>query len=77
MRSDGRNSQLYFSFAIGGRNVFTTYPDEIPIARHAGGRHIEYSPYGFNSAYYYARLGYLCVASYQQANASPQNDKRS
>ena len=46
------------TFAIGGHNVFNTYPDENPIALYVGERYSEYSPFGFNGAYYYARLSY-------------------
>ena len=36
----------------------------------------EVSPFGFNGAYYYARLGYSFGTSFKQANASPGIDKR-
>ena len=56
--------ELAYSFkrgmtlAIGGQNVFNTYPDENPIALNVGERYSESSPFGFNGAYYYARLSY-------------------
>ena len=63
--------ELAYSFkrnvtlAIGGRNVFDTYPDENPIASSVGERYSEYSPFGFNGAYYYARLSYSFGSAFQ------------
>ena len=44
--------------AIGAQNAFDTYPDESARAMSVGERYSEYTPWGFNGAYYYARLGY-------------------
>ncbi len=44
--------------AIGAQNAFDTYPDERERALSVGERYSEYTPWGFNGAYYYARLGY-------------------
>ena len=63
--------ELAYSFkrnltlAIGGRNVFDTYPDENPIALSVGERYSEYSPFGFNGAYYYARLSCSFGSAFQ------------
>ena len=44
--------------AIGARNVLDTYPDESARAMSVGEKYSEYTPWGFNGAYYYVRLGY-------------------
>ena len=44
--------------ALGAQNAFDTYPDESARAMSVGERYSEYTPWGFNGAYYYARLGY-------------------
>ena len=44
------------TLALGSQNVFNTYPDESPNARSVGERYSEYTPWGFNGAYYYARI---------------------
>ncbi|MXY25759.1 MAG: TonB-dependent receptor [Acidobacteria bacterium] len=44
------------ALAIGSQNVFNTFPDESPNARSVGERYSEYTPWGFNGAYYYARI---------------------
>ena len=44
--------------AIGGQNAFDTYPDESARAMSVGEKYSEYTPWGFNGAYYYVRLGY-------------------
>ncbi len=53
------------TFAIGGQNVFNTYPDKNPIALYVGERYSEYSPFGFNGAYYYARLSYSLGSAFK------------
>ena len=44
--------------ALGSQNVFNTFPDESPNATSVGERYSEYTPWGFNGAYYYARIQY-------------------
>ena len=44
--------------AIGAQNVLDTYPDESARAMSVGEKYSEYTPWGFNGAYYYVRLGY-------------------
>ena len=44
--------------AFGSQNVFNTFPDESPNATSVGERYSEYTPWGFNGAYYYARIQY-------------------
>ena len=44
--------------AVGGQNVFNTYPDESARAMSVGEKYSEYTPWGFNGAYYYVRVGY-------------------
>ena len=46
------------TLAFGGQNVFNTFPDMSPNATSVGERYSEYTPWGFNGAYYYIRLGY-------------------
>ena len=49
--------------AVGAQNVFNTFPDMSPNARSVGERYSEYTPWGFNGAYYYIRLGYTWKTS--------------
>ena len=44
--------------AVGAQNVLDTYPDESARAMSVGEKYSEYTPWGFNGAYYYVRLGY-------------------
>ncbi len=45
--------------SIGAQNIFDTTPDENVGARSGvGNRYSQFSPFGFNGAYYYARLRY-------------------
>ena len=47
------------TLALGGENVFNTYPDVNgygPLT--VGNRYGQFSPFGFNGAYYYTRLNY-------------------
>ena len=44
------------TLAVGSQNVFNTFPDESPNARSVGERYSEYTPWGFNGSYYYARI---------------------
>lgn len=47
------------TFSLGGQNVFDTFPGENPGARAGvGNLYSQFSPFGFNGAYYYARLRY-------------------
>ncbi len=47
------------TFVLGGQNVFDTVPDENPGARGGvGNRYSQYSPFGFNGAFWYARVKY-------------------
>ena len=44
--------------AIGAQNLFNTYPQESARGMSVGDKYSEYTPWGFNSAYYYARIRY-------------------
>ncbi len=47
------------SIAIGVQNLLNTYPEENPgAADGVGNRYGQYSPFGFNGAYYYLRFNY-------------------
>ena len=46
------------TLAIGAQNALNTYPDESARAMSVGERYSEYTPWGFNGAYYYVRVGY-------------------
>ena len=47
------------TLSAGGQNVLNRYPDENPgAASTVGNRYGQFSPFGFNGAYYYARVGY-------------------
>lgn len=46
------------TFAVGAQNVLNTYPDVNPLAANTGNSYGQFSPFGFNGANYYARLGY-------------------
>lgn len=44
---------------LGGQNIFDETPDDNPgAAGGVGNRYSQFSPFGFNGAYYYVRLGY-------------------
>ena len=46
-------------FATGVENLLNTYPDENPYAAdNVGNMYGQFSPFGFNGAYYYSRLTY-------------------
>ena len=48
-----------FMVAIGGENVLNTYPDVNMFgAQTVGNQYAQFSPFGFNGAYYYTRLNY-------------------
>ena len=46
------------TLALGAQNAFNTYPDESARAMSVGEKYSEYTPWGFNGAYYYVRVGY-------------------
>jgi iron complex outermembrane recepter protein len=47
------------TFALGGQNVLDTYPQENPTAAAGlGNRYSQFTPFGFNGAYWYLRLQY-------------------
>ena len=46
------------TLAIGAQNLFDTYPQESARAMSVGEKYSEYTPWGFNGAYYYARIRY-------------------
>ena len=47
------------TLSAGGQNVLNRYPDENPgAAGTVGNLYGQFSPFGFNGAYYYARVGY-------------------
>lgn len=47
------------SLSIGGQNVLDTYPEDNPGARSGvGNRYSQFSPFGFNGAYWYTRISY-------------------
>ena len=46
------------TLAVGGQNAFSTYPQESARAMSVGEKYSEYTPWGFNGAYYYVRVGY-------------------
>ena len=44
---------------VGAQNVFDQYPEENPgAAAGVGNRYSQYTPFGFNGAFWYARLKY-------------------
>ena len=46
------------TLAFGAQNLFDTYPQESARAMSVGEKYSEYTPWGFNGAYYYARVRY-------------------
>ncbi len=46
------------SMTLGGNNIFDTYPDENPNADDIGNQYGQFSPFGFDGAFWYARFGY-------------------
>ncbi len=54
------------TFVLGAQNVFDTYPDENRGARSGvGNRYSQYSPFGFNGAFWYARVKYSFNTSWK------------
>ena len=52
------NLNKAITLVLGGQNVFDTFPDENPSALSVGNRYSQYSPFGFNGAFWYARVQY-------------------
>ena len=47
------------SLTLGGRNILDTYPDENPNgADSVGNKYGQFSPFGFDGAFWYAKVGY-------------------
>ncbi|CAI8003156.1 hypothetical protein GBAR_LOCUS3565 [Geodia barretti] len=47
------------TLTLGGRNILNTYPDENPnAAGSVGNKYGQFSPFGFDGAYWYAKVGY-------------------
>ena len=47
------------TLSLGGENVLNTYPDANPYAANTvGNQYGQFSPFGFNGAFYYTRLNY-------------------
>ncbi len=46
------------TLAVGGQNTFNTYPQVTARAMSVGEKYSEYTPWGFNGAYYYVRINY-------------------
>ena len=49
----------YLTFTVGARNILNTVPEEYPgAADGVGNRYGQFTPFGFNGAFYYARIRY-------------------
>ena len=46
------------SITLGGNNILNTYPDENPKSGNIGNKYGQFSPFGFDGAFWYARFGY-------------------
>ena len=47
------------ALTLGGRNILNTYPDENPnAAASVGNKYGQFSPFGFDGAFWYAKVGY-------------------
>ena len=46
------------AITIGVQNLLNTYPDENPKSGNIGNQYGQFSPFGFNGAYWYAKFGY-------------------
>ena len=47
------------TIAIGGQNIFNTYPDEHKLARdRTGNKYSQFSPFGFGGAFWYAKYSF-------------------
>ena len=60
MRSASLGLPGRLSFTLGADNVFNTYPDRIVAQNSTGGVFVYsgLSPFGYNGAFYYARLSW-------------------
>ena len=48
-----------WTLTVGGQNALNTHPGQFPgAADDSGQRYGEYSPFGFNGAFYYTKLSY-------------------
>ncbi len=48
-----------WTLTVGGTNLLNTYPEEYPgAAAGVGNRYGQFTPFGFNGAFYYTRIGY-------------------
>ena len=48
-----------WTLTVGGTNVLNTFPEEYPgAAAGVGNRFGQFTPFGFNGAFYYSRIGY-------------------
>ena len=46
------------TMTIGAQNILNSYPDENPNALKIGNKYSQFSPFGFNGAYWYSKVGY-------------------
>ncbi len=46
------------TITLGVQNLLDTYPDENPKSGNIGNQYGQFSPFGFNGAYWYAKFGY-------------------
>ena len=46
------------TITLGVQNILNTYPDENPKSGNIGNQYGQFSPFGFNGAYWYAKFGY-------------------
>ena len=46
------------TMTIGAQNILNSYPDENPNALDIGNKYSQFSPFGFNGAYWYSKVGY-------------------
>ncbi len=46
------------AITLGVQNLLNTYPDENPKSGNIGNQYGQFSPFGFNGAYWYAKFGY-------------------
>ena len=46
------------AITLGGNNIFNTFPDENPKSGSIGNKYGQFSPFGFDGAFWYAKVGY-------------------
>ena len=46
------------AITVGGNNVLNQYPDENPKSGNIGNKYGQFSPFGFDGAFWYAKVGY-------------------